>query len=149
MAKKHVVDLTDGQRQELGRLVNTGRESARKITRARILLKAADGEADGATAAALGVGLATVERVRRRVAEGGLGAAVERKPQPPRPAKRVLDGEAEARLITLACSRPPAGYGHWTLELLADRMVRLKVVPAVSADTVGRVLKKVRPSRGS
>lgn len=146
MAKKHVVALTDDQRRELERLVNTGRESARKITRARVLLKA--GEANGSIAASLGVSVATVERVRRRFAEGGMGAAVERKPQPPRPAKRVLDGEAEARLVTLACSKPPDGYGHWTLDLLADRLVRLSVVPAVSGDTVGRVLKKVRPSRG-
>src|SRR3954451_9527936 len=92
MAKKHVVDLTDGQRQELDRLVNTGRESARKITRARILLKAGGGEANEAIAAALGVGLATVERVRRGFAEGGMGAAVEREPQPPRPARRGLGG---------------------------------------------------------
>jgi transposase len=144
-----LVELTDEQRQELGRVVNTGRESARKITRARVLLKAGDGETDEAIAAALGVGLATVERVRRRFAGGGLSAAVDRKPQPPRPAKRVLDGEAEARLVTLACSKPPDGYGHWTLDLLADRLVRLNVVPAVSADTVGRCLKKTRSSRGS
>ena len=109
MAKKHLVELTDAQRRELERVVNTGRESARKITRARILLKAAGGEASGAIAAALGVGVATVERVRRRFAEGGLGAAVGRRPQPPRPAKRVLDGEAEARLITLACSEAAGG----------------------------------------
>jgi transposase len=148
MAKKHVVELTDEQRQALDRLVNTGRESARKITRARILLKAGGGEANEAVAAALGVGLATVERVRRRFAAGGTGAAVERKPQPPRPARRVLDGDAEARLITLACSRPPDGYGHWTLDLLADRMVKLNYVASISGDTVGRVLKKTPSSRG-
>jgi transposase len=147
MARKHAVELTDEQRRELDRLVNTGRESARKIARARILLKAGDGEANGAIAAALGVGVATVERVRRRFAAGGMAAAVERRPQPPRPGKRVLDGAAEARLITLACSRPPDGYGHWTLDLLADRLVRLNVVPAVSGDTVGRVLKGSSGSR--
>ena len=142
MRKKYGVALADDQRQVLGRLVNSGRESARKITRARVLLKAGEGESDGAIVAALGVGRATVERVRKRFAEGGLGAALERKPQPARPGKRVLDGAAEARLVTLACSRPPDGHGHWTLDLLADRMVRLNVVPAVSRDTVRRCLKK-------
>ena len=142
MRKKHEVALADEQRQVLERLVNSGRESARKITRARVLLKAGEGESDGAVVAALGVGRATVERVRKRFAEGGLDAALERKPQPARPGKRVLDGAAEARLVTLACSRPPDGHGQWTLDLLADRMVRLNVVPAVSRDTVRRCLKK-------
>jgi hypothetical protein len=152
MAKKHVVALTGEQRQGLERLVTSGRESARKIIRARVLLMADDGETDGDIADALGVSVGTAERVRKRFAAGEpdpVAAAVDRRPQPPRPARRVLDGDAEARLITLACSKPPDGYGHWTLELLADRMVRLKVVPAVSADTVGRCLKKARPSRGS
>ena len=149
MPRKHVVALADEQRQSLERVVNSGRESARKITRARVLLKAGEGASDGAIVAALGVGRATAERVRKRFATGGLDAAVGRRPQPPRPAKRVLDGAAEARLVTLACSTPPDGHGRWTLDLLADRLVRLNVVPAVSADTVGRCLKKVRPSRGS
>ena len=149
MAKKHVVALTDGQRQSLERLVGTGRGSARKITRARVLLMAGRGETDGDIAVALGVSVGTAERVRKRFAAGGLDAAVERRPQPPRPAKRVLDGAAEARPTTLACSKPPDGYGRWTLDLLADRLVKLNVVPAVSGDTVGRCLKKTRPSRGS
>lgn len=148
MAKKYVVELTVEQRRSLDRVVNSGRESARKITRARVLLKADEGEPDEAIAEALGVSVATAERVRKRFAAGGVDAAVGRRPQPPRPAKRILDGDAEARLITLACSDPPEGYGRWTLDLLADRLVRLNVVPAVSADTVGRCLKKVRPSRG-
>ena len=147
MPKTHAVVLTDEQRHDLDRLVNTGRESARKITRARVLLKAADGETDGAIAVALGVSVRTAERVRRRFAEG-LDAAVERRPQPTRPAKRVLDGAAGAKLTMLACSTPPDGHDHWTLDLLADRMVRLNYCPAVSRDTVARHLKKVRSSRG-
>jgi len=148
------VALTVEQRQGLERMVNCGRESARKITRARVLLKADDGEADEEIAQALGVGLATVGRVRRRFAQGGADAAdaaVGRRPQPPRPDKRKLDGDAEARLITLACSDPPDGYGRWTLDLLADRMVKLNLVgegKTVSGDTVGRCLKKVGSSRG-
>jgi transposase len=148
MPTKYLVALTVEQRQGLERMVNCGRESARKITRARILLKADDGEADEEIAQALGVGPATVGRVRRRFAEGGPEAAVARKPQPPRPSKRVLDGEAEARLVMLACSKAPDGHEHWTLDLLADRMVKLNYVPAVSRDTVARALKKTRPSRG-
>jgi transposase len=148
MRTKYVVELTDEQRQGLERVVNRGRESARKITRARILLKADEGEPDEEIAQALGVGLATVGRVRKRFAEGGPDIAVQRRPQPPRPAKRKLDGEAEAKLVMLACSRAPDGHEHWTLDLLADRMVKLNYVPAVSRDTVGRALKKTRSSRG-
>ena len=148
MRVKYVVELTDEQRQGLERVVNCGRESARKITRARILLKADEGEPDGEIAQALGVGLATVGRVRKRFAEGGPDIAVRRRPQPPRPAKRKLDGEAEAKLVMLACSRAPDGHEHWTLDLLAERMVKLNYVPAVSRDTVARALKKTRPSRG-
>ena len=148
MRTKYVVELTDEQRQGLERVVNRGRESARKITRARILLKADEGEPDEEIAQALGVELATVGRVRKRFAEGGPDVAVERRPQPPRPAKRKLDGEAEAKLVMLACSKSPDGHEHWTLDLLADRMVKLNYVPAVSRDTVGRALKKTRSSRG-
>jgi transposase len=148
MRTKYLVALTGEQRQGLEQVVNCGRESARKITRARILLKADEGEADEEIAQALGVGLATVGRVRRRFAEDGPEAALARKPQPPRPAKRKLDGEAEARLVMLACSKAPDGHEHWTLDLLADRMVKLNYVPAVSRDTVARALKKTRPSRG-
>lgn len=151
MKKKYVVILSKAERGELERLVGSGRESARKLTRARILLKAdqnAQGWKDARIAAALGVARATVERIRKRFSEHGLGHAVERRPQPERPQKRVLDGQAEARLTALACSTPPDGRESWSLELLADRMVRLKFVETVSADTVARVLKKTRSSRG-
>ena len=148
MRKKYAVELTDEQRRGLERVVRSGRESARKITRARVLLKAGEAETDEETAEALGVGLATVGRVRKRFAEGGLDAAVERRPQPARPQKRKLDGEAEAKLVMLACSKSPDGHEHWTLDLLAERMVKLNYVPAVSRDTVGRALKKTRSSRG-
>jgi len=151
MKKKYGVELSKGQRVGLERLVGSGRESARKLTRARILLKAdanAKGWSDARIAWALGVARVTVERIRKRFAEGGLEHAVERRPQPERPEKRVLDGQAEAHLTALACSTPPDGRESWSLELLADRMVRLKFVDSVSADTVGRVLKKTRSSRG-
>jgi transposase len=148
MRKVNSVALTDEQREALEQLTSTGRDSARKITRARILLKAASGESDQQIAKALDVGTATVERVRRRFIAGGTKAAVDRVPQPPRPGKRRLDGEGEAKLIMLACSTPPDGREHWTLDLLADRMVKLNYVPAVSGDTVARVLKKTSSNPG-
>ena len=148
MAKVNLVSLTQEQRLELEKLAGTGRESARKIIRARILLKASVGDPDQEIAKALDVGVATVERVRRRFVAGGPDAAVEREPQPQRPQKRRLDGEGEAKLVMLACSTPPDGRDHWTLDLLADRMVKLSYVPALSGDTVGRVLKKTKSSHG-
>jgi transposase len=146
--RKATVSLTDEQRLALEKLAGTGRESARKITRARVLLKADQGETDQEIAEALGVGVATVERARRRFATVGLEAAVQHKPQPPRPQKRRLDGDGEAKLVMLACSTPPDGRDRWTLDLLADRMVKLNYVPALSGDTVGRTLKKTASSRG-
>lgn len=145
---KSKVSLTYEQRLALEKLAGTGRESARKITRARILLKADRGETDQEIAEALDVGVATVERARRRFAAGGVEAAVRRRPQPPRPHKRRLDGDGEARLVMLACGTPPDGHDHWTLDLLAERMVKLNYVPALSGDTVGRTLKKTPSSRG-
>lgn len=150
MKKKYVVKLSALERAGLCTVVRSGRASARKVVRAKILLKADRGGencADQEIADALEVGLATVERVRARfVAEGP--AALDRRPQPARPQKRTLDGEGEARLVMLACSQPPDGHGRWTLDLLSDRMVKLKYVPRISRDTVGRTLKKTRSSRG-
>jgi transposase len=138
----------------LGRLVGSGREAARKIARARVLLRCDGGESDEEVAEAVGVSVATVERVRKRFADGrldppgALAAALDRKPQPPRPQKKALDGAGEAHLIALACSKPPDGRPEWTLRLLADRAVELKYAESVSYETVRRVLKKVGPSRG-
>jgi transposase len=146
--KSNVVSLTDEQRQRLHRITHCGREAAQKINRARILLKAAAGEADMEIAAALDVSLATVERSRRQFARNGIDAALERKPQPSRPQKRRLDGNGEAKLVMLACSMPPEGHDRWTLDLLADRMVKLSFASELSGNTVARVLKKTRSSRG-
>lgn len=148
MGKLNLVSLSNEQRDKLKKIASCGRGSARKIIRARILLKADIGEPDAEIAEVLDVGVATVERVRRRFAAGGVDAAVERLPQPERPQKRRLDGDGEAKLVMLACSTPPDAYGHWTLDLLADQMVKLNYVPALSGDTVGRVLKKTPSNRG-
>jgi transposase len=149
MPKKYRVSLDDGERSELERLVRSGSSPARKLLHARVLLRADDGETDQEVAEAVEVSARTVERVRRRFAEGGLAAALDRRPQPPRPAKRKLDGAAEAHLVAMVCSDPPDGRGRWTMQLLADRMVRLAYVgEPVSDETVRRCLKKTRSSRG-
>jgi len=115
-AESKRVLLTDMQRQELKRISRSGKGSARRTVRARILLKSDIGETDQEIAEALDVGVATVERIRRKFAAGGMEAAIESRPQPPRPAKRRLDGEGEAKLVMLACSRPPTNtdIGRWT-----------------------------------
>lgn len=149
MPRKHEVSLDGRQRAELLRLVGSGSSPARKLLHARVLLRADEGESDQEVAESVEVSVRTVERVRRLFATAGLGAALGRRPQPPRPAKRKLDGEAEAHLVALACSDPPDGRGHWTMQLLADRMVRLKYVGGpVSDETVRRCLKKTRSSPG-
>src|SRR5262249_59582027 len=103
----------------------------------------------GKIADALEVSVATVERVRQRFVEQGFEAALGRKPQGRPSRERKLDGAAEARLVALACSRPPEGRACWTMQLLADKLVELEVVDAVSDETVRRTLKKTRSSRGS
>jgi len=142
MFTKHVVRLADGDRRQLQSLIRKGRASARALAHARILLKAAAGLADGLIAAQLEVSRSTVYRVRCRFVQQGLPAALHRRPQPPRPAQRKLDGDAEAHLIALACSTAPEGRDGWTLRLLADRMVQLQYVPSVSHETVRTTLKK-------
>ena len=151
MAKKYRIRLSPEQRQGLEKLVHTGRESAAKITRARILLLADESIAirsDREIRQALGVAISSIERIRKQFVQRGLEPALQRRPQPPRPQKRRLDGLAEAKLTMLACSKAPAGHEHWTLDLLADRLVQLKVVERVSRDTVARTLKKTCSSRG-
>jgi transposase len=147
MAKVYRVTLTAGERAELEALVRKGTGAALRLTRARILLKADQGDdgpawPDPAVADALDVAVNTVANTRQRFVEGGLARALNRKAQD-RPSRvRVLDGRAEAHLVALACSDPPAGRAHWTLTLLAGRLVELRVVEAVSPSTVRRVLKK-------
>src|SRR5262249_16167342 len=143
--KKYLIPLTDEERAQLEQLLHSGTHATRKVTRARILLKAADGWEDQAIAEALSVGRATVERLRQRFVEEGLGALAER----PRPGTQPkLDAKAEARLIAEACSDAPEGRKRWTLYLLAERVVTLGLAEAYSYESVRRVLKKVTSSRG-
>jgi transposase len=148
LTDKYVVRLTAADRRELERMARSGRHPARTLVHARILLKAdaakgSPGWDDAAIAEALDCGTRTVARVRKKYAEGGLGSALHRK-RPTGRQYRKLDGTQEARLVAIACSAPPAGKARWTLKMLADQLVELEVVDAVSDETVRRTLKKTR-----
>jgi transposase len=140
MVKRYHVQLSRDDRQQLEQLVSRGKTAARVITRARILLKAADGAKDDEIVDALGTSRATVERVRRRFATGGLDAAIKDKPQAGRP--RALSSKQAAHLIAIACSPAPDGHDHWPLRLLGQKMVELGYVEGISPETVRQVLKK-------
>jgi hypothetical protein len=148
MAYPYRVILSEEQRAALRGLVGSGVAPARMLTRARILLKADHNEggpgwSDAAIAGALDVDPSTVQRVRRHFVTEGLTATLERK-RPDRVYERALDGVQEAKLIALACSAVPDGADHWSLRLLADELVRLEVVEAISHETVRQALKKTR-----
>jgi transposase len=140
------VVLSAEERAALRTLVGSGTATAQMLTHARILLKADQGDGgpgwtDAAIAAALDVGHATVERVRQTYATAGLEAALARK-TPNRVYERKLDGAAEAHLVALACSPPPAGQARWTLRLLAEQLVTLEVVDTIAPETVRQTLKQ-------
>jgi transposase len=146
MKKKYPVILTQTEREQLKDLIAAGTAPARKLTHARILLKAdqsPQGPAwvDEEVADAVEVSQPTVSRVRKQYFEEGMEAALNRRP-PNREYHRKLDGEQEARLVALACSEPQEGQARWSLRLLADRMVELEVVEEISYQTVRRTLKK-------
>jgi hypothetical protein len=149
---KYAVSLSEAERAQLRGLIGCGEAPARRLTHARILLKANQGEggpswSDAAIAGALEVHPDTVARVRRAYVNGGLEAALMRK-SPDRVYARTLDGAAEAQLVALTCSAPPGGRQRWTLRLLAEELVRLEVVQTVSYETVRRTLQQTRSSRG-
>lgn len=146
MLPKYKVMLIDDERQLLRQMISSGTEKARKLTHARILLKAdvsegGPGWLDEQISTALEVSLATIHRTRRAFVEQGLEAALNPRRQQRYRARR-LDGEQEAHLIALLCSQPPEGRGRWTLRLLADKMVELAYVESLSHETVRQVLKK-------
>jgi transposase len=151
MAKKYVVTLEAREREELARLVSVGRGAARKLTHARVLLMSdaspgAPARTDGDVAEALSVSVKTVERVRQRFVEQGVEAALVPATST-RVYERKLDGAQEAKLIALACSKPPAGKARWALRLLADRAVELEIADTLSHETVRQTLKKTRSNR--
>jgi transposase len=143
--KKYLVTLNDDEHKQLEHLLHSGTHATRKVTRARILLNAAEGAPDRAIAAALSVGRATIERTRQRFVEEGL-AALEERPRPGTQPK--LDTQAAARLIAEACSAAPEGRQRWTLQLLADRVVALGLATSYAYESVRRVLKKQSSSHG-
>ena len=152
MEKRYRVTLTEQERQELQKMVSTGKAAAKKLVRVRIMLLADQTEgrpakSDPEICEALGCGRATVERVRKQFVENGLEATLQ-----PAPSQRVyerrLDGKAEAHLVALTCGAPPEGRSQWTLRLLADRMVALGYVETVCYETVRQTLKKTTSSRG-
>lgn len=141
VAKKYQIHLSDEQRQQLTKLVKTGKSSARVIRRAHTLLLAAEGYSDAEIARLLPVSVATIERTRKQwVDHQGELDALQECSRPGRP--RKLDSVGESILIATACSAPPDSRTSWTLQLLADRLVQLEVIEAVSPNTIGRTLKK-------
>ncbi len=144
---KYIVKLDGEQRGGLEQLIRSGQASARKLMHARILLKADSGEhgpnwSDTRISEALEGSVPTIWRVRRRFVEQGIDDALNRRPQPERPSKRIFDGEKEAHLIALTCGEKPEGEGRWSLRLLAERLVKVGEVEQVSYETVRQVLKK-------
>ena len=143
---KFLVTLSADERMHLRALVRRGTASARRLTRARILLKADENLPDVEVAEAVGVGIATVHRIRQRCVEDGLEVALgerRRKGAPPK-----FTAKHHAHVIALACSTPPAGHARWTLRLLADRVVELGLVERCSRETIRRTLKKTPSNRG-
>lgn len=144
--KRYKVELTKDERQQLEKLISSGIAAARKLTRARILLKVAAGMSKTEVSQALDVTINTVTNVSRSFQTQRL-EAIERK-KPDREYKHSIDGEAEAYLIAIACSEPPEGRERWTLRLLQTEMVKRKYVDAVSYETVRIALKKTNLSHG-
>jgi transposase len=150
-ARKYIVRLSDDERDRLNALIATGKHPARKLLKARILLKAdvseaGDGWADSQIAEALDTSTDTILRTRQRLVEEGLDAALTHKYSPTSARPRIFDGAAEAKLIALACGEPPKGRARWTLELLEEQVVELKIVERASDNTIGRTLKKTLSS---
>jgi transposase len=145
--KRYIIELTEEERETLSGVVNAKNVAFRKRRRAQILLKVDAGEhgpawPDERAAEAFEVHVVSVQKIRRQLVMEGLEAALNRKRQNPPPRKPVLDEQKERTLLALAQGKPPAGRSHWTLQLLADELVRLELVDAVSYETVRKALKK-------
>ncbi len=138
MNVRYVVELTNEERVELRAFVSGGSKQVQKVKRAQILLASDDGARDGDIATSVVVGTSTVYRTKQRFVEGGLAKALNDEPRPGAP--RKLSGKEEALLIATACSTPPEGRAHWTMDLLANAMVRLTEQPSLSRETVRRRL---------
>jgi transposase len=147
--KKYVVKLSEDERDQLNEMIRKGKSSARRLMKARILLKAdvseaGEGWSDSRIIKALETSATTVYRTRQQLVEEGFEAALSRKQRAQPPVPRIFDGEKEAQLIALSCSKPPKGRARWTLRLLEEKVVELNIVDRSSDSTIGRVLKKTR-----
>lgn len=144
--KKYIVELTDDERSTLREVVNRLKGTSQKVKRANILLKAdagGPGWTDARIAEAFDCRTQTVENVRQRFVEQGFDVALKGKKSETPPTKEFLDGEQEAKIIALRLDTPPAGYGKWTLRLLARKAVELEIVDSVSYQTVRRMLRQM------
>jgi len=146
MKKVHIVQLTDEEREQLLTLTRKGETQARKVRRAQVLLMADHGHTDEQIQSALSASATMVYQTRQKYAQGGLDTALNEKPRTGGP--RKLDAKGEALLVATACSAPPDGRECWTMQLLADRLVALKVVETISDEAVRLLLKKTNSSRG-
>jgi len=145
--KKYVVELNAGERNRLRAVISKGKASAKAILKARIVLKAdqgANGEGwtDERICEALETNITMVARTRAKLVNEGLDAVLARKKRARPPIEPIFDGEAQAQLIALACSKPPPGYARWTIRLLANKVVEMNIVDHAHFNTVGRALKK-------
>lgn len=150
--KKYVVELEDSERKQLTDFISKGRAPAKAILKARIVLKVDQGEGgkgwtDEQICEALETNISMVTRVRTTLVNEGLNAVVVRKKRARPPIEPIFDGERQAKLIALACSEPPPGYARWTIRLLADKVVEMKIVDHAHFNTVGRALKKTISNR--
>lgn len=146
MHKKYIVRLNDTERQTLKEVVKKLKGTSQKVRRAQILLKAdADGPAwtDTNIAEAFNCRVQTIEKLRKRLVTEGFEIALNGKKRQTPPTQPLLDGRGQAQLIALRLGKPPAGYGKWTLQLLADELVALEIVESISYETVRRTLKKM------
>ena len=145
MPKKYIVRLTDEERSTLAAVVKKFKGTSEKVRRAQVLLKAdADGPgwADSAIAEAFGCRTQTVENVRERFVTAGFAVALEGRPRDKSAPPKILDGAKEAQVIALRLGPAPAGFANWTLRLLAEKVVELRIADAISHETVRRTLKK-------
>ncbi len=150
--KKYLVELSRDEREHLKAVISKGKAAARTILKARILRKADQGPfgagwTDDRIRQALETNETMVARVRRQLVEEGMMAVLSRKKRKTPPVEPIFDGEAQARLIALACSTPPPGHSRWSIRLLADKVVELKIVEHAHFNTVGRALKKTISNR--
>jgi transposase len=147
LLKKYVIKLTPEERAALTTLTSRGKASVRRLKRGLVLLAADAGDRDETIAATVRVGVRSVERIRQRFVEEGMDAALSELPRPGK--ARLLNGRQEVYLIALTGSTPPAGRAQWTMQLLADRLVELKVVASISDETVRRTLKRGTSNPGN